>query len=54
MAVTMIHNHIVKRKDGWYLLSVKDPGKVLGGPYPSRGGAEKREAQVEYFKKRKK
>lgn len=39
---------IVKRKDGYHVLS--EEGKNLGGPYKSRGEAEKRLQQVEYFK----
>jgi len=42
---------IRKLKDGWHVLSEK--GKNLGGPYPSRKKAEKRLAQVEYFKHKK-
>jgi hypothetical protein len=38
---------IVKRKDGYYVLSEK--GKNLGGPY-SEDGAKERLRQVEYFK----
>lgn len=44
-----IQERIVKRKDGWYLLS-KDGKKKLGGPYGSKDGAVKRERQVQYFK----
>ncbi len=47
---------IVKREDGYYVVSEskgKDgKRKNLGGPYQSRGEAEKRLAQVEYFKKK--
>ena len=39
---------IVKKKDGYHVLS--EEGKSLGGPYTTRGEAEKRLAQVEYFK----
>jgi 8-oxo-dGTP pyrophosphatase MutT (NUDIX family)/GNAT superfamily N-acetyltransferase len=41
---------IQKREDGYYVTSKK--GKNLGGPYASRGKAEKRLAQVEYFKEK--
>ena len=44
-----LQEKIVKRKDGWYLLS-KDGEKKLGGPYKTREGAVKRERQVQYFK----
>jgi hypothetical protein len=40
---------IVKRKDGWYVLSEKT-GKNLGGPYRTYKEALKRLRQVEYFK----
>lgn len=39
---------IKKEKDGWHVRSEK--GKNLGGPYKSKEAAEKRLAQVEYFK----
>jgi hypothetical protein len=39
---------IRRRSDGWVVLSHK--GKLLGGPYKSKGKAQKRLAQVEYFK----
>ena len=39
---------IVKKGDGYYVVSEK--GKNLGGPYTTRKQAEKRLAQVEYFK----
>lgn len=39
---------IKKSKKGYYVRSHK--GKNLGGPYKSRGAAEKRLEQVEYFK----
>ena len=39
---------IRKVKGGYRVLSEK--GKNLGGPYRSKGKAEKRLAQVEYFK----
>jgi len=49
---------IVKRKDGWHVLSEsKDKRgrrKNLGGPYKSRASALKRLRQVEYFKHAKK
>jgi hypothetical protein len=40
-----------KEKDGYHVRSKK--GKNLGGPYTSRGEAEKRLRQVEFFKHRK-
>jgi len=43
---------IRKQGDSWVVLSEK--GKRLGGPYSTRGQAEKRLAQVEYFKHKKK
>lgn len=43
---------IVSKPDGYYLYS-KDGNKKLGGPYPSRDGAIKREKQVQYFKSQK-
>lgn len=39
---------IVKVKGGWAVRS--EAGKNLGGPYPTRREAEKRLAQVEYYK----
>jgi len=42
---------IVKRAGGYYVVSEK--GKNLGGPYKTRVGAERRLAQVEYFKHQK-
>lgn len=42
---------IVKKKDGYHVVSEK--GKNLGGPYRTRGQAEKRLSQVEYFKHKK-
>jgi len=39
---------IRKVKGGYRVLS--ESGKNLGGPYPSRKKAQKRLAQVEYFK----
>ena len=39
---------IRKVSGGWRLFSHK--GKNLGGPYPTRAGAERRERQVQYFK----
>ena len=42
---------IVKGKGGFYVKSEKT-GKNLGGPYRTRGEAEKRLRQVEYFKHR--
>ena len=41
---------IVKRKDGWVLLT-KAGDKVLGGPYSTRQEAVDRERQVEFFKR---
>jgi len=43
---------IVKRKDGYYVLSEKTR-KNLGGPYKTRAEAVKRLRQVEFFKHRK-
>lgn len=40
---------IVKRKDGYYVLSEKTK-RNLGGPYKTREEAEKRLKQVEFFK----
>jgi hypothetical protein len=40
---------IVKRKDGYYVLSEKTR-KNLGGPYKTRPEAVKRLGQVEFFK----
>lgn len=40
---------IVKKKDGWHLLS-SDGKKNIGGPYFSRDEAVKRERQVNFFK----
>lgn len=48
----VVANTIKKRKDGYYVLSEKS-GKNLGGPYKSRGEAERRLKQVEYFKRSK-
>jgi hypothetical protein len=45
---TLLVNVIVKRKGKWWVVS--KTGKNLGGPYDSRGEAEKRLKQVEYFK----
>ena len=42
---------IRKTAEGYMVKSEK--GKNLGGPYKSRGDAEKRLRQVEYFKHRK-
>ncbi len=39
---------IVKGKGGYYVKS--ESGKNLGGPYKTRKEAQKRLAQVEYFK----
>ena len=43
---------IVKRSKGYYVKSEK--GKNLGGPYSTKGEAQKRLRQVEFFKHRKK
>lgn len=43
---------IVKRKDGWHVVSHK--GKNLGGPYKSRSQAKARLKEVEGFKHMKK
>ncbi len=43
---------IVKRKDGYYVLSEKTR-KNLGGPYRTRAEAMKRLQQVEFFKRKK-
>jgi len=40
---------IVKRKDGYYVLSEKKR-RNMGGPYKTRKEAVKRLGQVEYFK----
>ena len=42
--------HIVKTKKGYVLYSKSKPTKRLGGPYPSKKQAIKRERQVQYFK----
>ena len=42
---------IRKRKDGYHVLS--ESGKHLGGPYKTRKEADKRLAQVEFFKHHK-
>jgi hypothetical protein len=44
---------IVKRKDGYYVLSEKTR-RNMGGPYKTREEARKRLQQVEYFKRLKK
>jgi len=44
---------IVKRKDGYYVLSEKTR-RNLGGPYKTKEEAKKRLQQVEYFKRLKK
>jgi hypothetical protein len=41
---------IVKRKDGYYVLSEKTR-RNMGGPYKTREEAKKRLQQVEYFKR---
>lgn len=43
---------IVKRKDGYYVLSEKTR-RNMGGPYKTRKEAKKRLQQVEYFKRLK-
>ena len=43
---------IVKKKDGYYVLSEKNR-RNLGGPYKTRDEAKKRLRQVEFFKHRK-
>ncbi len=43
---------IVKRKDGYYVISEKT-NKNLGGPYKTRSEAVERLRQVEFFKHRK-
>jgi len=46
---------IVKKEDGWYVLSEhknkKGERKNLGGPYKTRDQAVNRLQQVEYFKR---
>jgi len=44
---------IIKRKDGYYVLSEKTR-RNMGGPYKTREEARKRLQQVEYFKRLKK
>lgn len=44
-----VDEHIVHSKNGWTLFS-KKTHKRLGGPYPSKEQAIKREKQVTYFK----
>lgn len=39
---------IIKKKSGWYVVS--KAGRNLGGPYKTRKEAEKRLADVEFFK----
>ncbi len=41
---------ILKTKDGWVVASEK--GKPLSRPYQTRAEAEKRLAQIEYFKRK--
>ena len=43
---------IVKRKDGWHILS-KDGKKHLGGPFSDYKSALKRLREIEYFKHKK-
>ncbi len=40
---------MIRKRGKGYVVVSKD-GKVLGGPYKTREQAEKRIAQVEYFK----
>lgn len=42
---------IRKEKSGYFVKS--EQGKNLGGPYKTKAAAEKRLAQVEYFKHKK-
>jgi len=44
---------IRKRKSGYVVLSEKT-GRLLGGPYETKGEALKRLRQVEFFKRKKK
>lgn len=44
---------MIKQENGKYHLYSKDGSKHLGGPYDSRGEAEERERQVNYFKHQK-
>lgn len=39
---------VIKEKSGYYVYS--ESGKRLGGPYKSEKAANKRLAQIEYFK----
>lgn len=55
-----LHKMIVKKKDGYYVLSEKMHAtssglkrRNLGGPYKTREEAEKRLRQVEFFKHQK-
>ncbi len=48
----LLLSKIVKRKDGWYVISEKT-GRNLGGPYKTKEEAVKRLRQVEYFKRKK-
>jgi hypothetical protein len=50
---TELTEEIVKRDDGYYLMS-KKTGRNLGGPYETREQALKRERQVQFFKHLKK
>jgi len=45
-----VNEHIVKTSKGYVLYSKSKPTKKLGGPYPSKSQAIKRERQVQYFK----
>jgi len=51
--LTGLTEEIVKRSDGYYLIS-KKTGRNLGGPYETREQALKRERQVQFFKHLKK
>jgi hypothetical protein len=43
---------IREKKNGFYVMSEKT-GRSLGGPYPNKEEAERREKLVEFFKKDK-
>ncbi len=45
---------MIKKVKGGYEVVSEKSGKNLGGPYKSKGQAEKRLQQVEYFKHKKK
>lgn len=44
--------YVIKKVKGGYKV-LSEQGKNLGGPYKTKGEAEKRLKQVEYFKRRK-